>query len=102
MLKNQSNNRYSSFLWKKWHVSGDEKEDRNTEYKDLAWGTSLEVQWLGLGGSTAEGTGLILDLGTKIPQAVYHSQKKKKDLAWIRNLRNAARHLCWEQNAEMQ
>ena len=86
MLEDQSNNRYASFLQKKWHVSREEKEDRNTEYKDLAWGTSLVVQWLGLGGSTAGGAGLILDLGTKIPQAVYHSQKTNKQKIWLESV----------------
>ena len=36
------------------------------------------VQWLGLGASTAGGTGSILGRGTKIPQAMWHGQKKKK------------------------
>ena len=36
------------------------------------------VQWLGLCTFTAEGTGSVPARGTKIPQAVQHSQKKKK------------------------
>ena len=36
------------------------------------------VQWLGLLASNAGGMCSILDLGTKIPQAVGCSQKKKK------------------------
>ena len=34
------------------------------------------VQWLGLRASTAGGTGSIPGWGSKIPQAVQHSQKK--------------------------
>ena len=39
----------------------------------------MAVQWLGLHGFTAEGTGSIPGLGTKIPQAVQGSQKKKRE-----------------------
>ena len=35
------------------------------------------VQWLGLCAFTAEGPGSTPDWGTKIPQAMRHSQKKK-------------------------
>ena len=42
------------------------------------WGKSLVVQWLGLYASTAEGTGLIPRLGTKIPQAMKHWPPKLK------------------------
>ena len=38
----------------------------------------LAVQWLGLCALTAEGPGSIPGRGTKIPQAVWCSQKKKK------------------------
>ena len=41
-------------------------------------GNSLAVQWLGLGAFTAEGPGSIPGWGTKIPQAVWCRQKKKK------------------------
>ena len=41
------------------------------------WGTSLAVRWLGLSASTAGGTGSIPGRGTKIPRAVWHSQKIK-------------------------
>ena len=41
-------------------------------------GTSLAVQSLRLRASTAEGAGLIPGQGTKIPHAVWCSQKKKK------------------------
>ena len=41
--------------------------------------TSLAVQWLGLCASTALGAGLIPGRGTKIPYAVRHGQKIKKD-----------------------
>ena len=36
----------------------------------------LAVQWLGVGAFTAEGLGSIPSWGTKIPQAMWHSQKK--------------------------
>ena len=42
-------------------------------------GNSLAVQWLGLCALTAEGPGSIPDRGTKIPQAVRHSQKTTKE-----------------------
>ena len=38
---------------------------------------SLVVQQLGPCASTAEGLGSIPDLGTKIPQAAWHDQKRK-------------------------
>ena len=41
-------------------------------------GDCLAGQWLGLCISAAGGTGLISDLGTKIPQAMWLGQKKKK------------------------
>ena len=41
-------------------------------------GNSPVVQWLGLRVLTAEGLGSIPGQGTKIPQAVWHGQKKKK------------------------
>jgi len=40
---------------------------------------SLAVQWLGLHAFTAEVSGLIHGQGTKIPQAVWHGQKKKEE-----------------------
>ena len=40
----------------------------------------LEVQWLGLHSFTAEGPGSIPGWGTKIPQAAWHSPKKKSSL----------------------
>ena len=43
-------------------------------------GNSLVVQWLGLRTFTAEGAGSIPGQGIKIPQAVWHGQKKKKKL----------------------
>ena len=36
------------------------------------------IQWLGLGAFTAEGPGSIPGQGTKIPQATWRGQKKKK------------------------
>ena len=41
-------------------------------------GNSLAVQWLGLSAFIAEGPGSIPGWGMKIPQALRHSQKKKK------------------------
>ena len=41
-------------------------------------GNSLAVQWLGLSAFIAEGPGSSPSWGTKIPQALRHSQKKKK------------------------
>lgn len=38
-------------------------------------GNSLVDQWLELGIFTAKGPGSILGLGTKVPQAIEHSQK---------------------------
>ena len=45
-------------------------------------GTSLEVQWLRLGASTAEGIGLIPGLGTEIPacHVVQPKKGKRRDL----------------------
>ena len=43
-------------------------------------GTSLAVQWLGLGTFTAVALGSIPGWGTKILQDMKHSQKKKKEL----------------------
>ena len=40
-------------------------------------GNSLVVQWLGLCTFTAKGPGSVPGRGTKIPQAMQHSQKKK-------------------------
>ena len=36
------------------------------------------IQWLGLGAFTAEGPGSIPGQGTKIPQATWRGQKKKR------------------------
>ena len=47
--------------------------------KDKTPGNSLAVQGLGLPAFTAEGAGLMPGQGTKVPQAVWHGQKKKKD-----------------------
>ena len=41
-------------------------------------GNSLAVQWLGLDTFTAESVGSIPGRGTKILQAAWHGQKKKK------------------------
>ena len=48
--------------------------------KEDIGGNSLVVQWLGLQASTAGGTGLIPDQGTKISHAMRHSPKKKEDI----------------------
>ena len=49
--------------------------------KDIV-GTSLAVQWLRLHISTAGDMGLIPGEGTRIPQATWHGQKKKKKTQW--------------------
>ena len=41
-------------------------------------GNSLLVQWLGLSAFTLLGLSSISGLGTKIPQAMWRGQKKKK------------------------
>ena len=41
-----------------------------------AWRNSLVVQWLGLCALITKGWGSVPGLGTKIPQAEWHSQKK--------------------------
>ena len=46
--------------------------------KNWTLGTSLVVQWLGLGTSTVGGMALIPGQGAKIPKAVPHNQKIKK------------------------
>ena len=43
-------------------------------------GNPLAVQWLGLHTFTAMGLGSLSGQGTKIPQAMQHSQKKKKHI----------------------
>ena len=55
--------------------------------KDGPSRNSLVVQWLGLRASTAKGRGLIPGWGTKIPQAAWCGQKKKKK-RW-------AQSVCW-------
>ena len=46
--------------------------------KKINMGNSLAVQWLRLCAFTVEGLGLIPGGGTKIPQAAWRGQKKKK------------------------
>ena len=48
-----------------------------------AFGNSLVVQWLGLCAFTAEGVGSAPGWGTKIPQAMWHCQKKPKKHYWL-------------------
>ena len=48
----------------------------------------MAIQWLGLNAFTAEGPGSTPGQGTKILQAAWHSQKKKKKIkrnsdAWV-------------------
>ena len=50
-------------------------------HENTAWGSSLVAQWLGVCSFIAEGTDSIPGLGTKIPQALQHSKKKKKGLS---------------------
>ena len=49
------------------------------ETKKEQIGASLSVYWLELGTFIAQGMGLILGWETKIPQAMQHHQKKKKN-----------------------
>ena len=53
--------------------------DPRMHFKKSLPGNSLAVQWLGLCAFIAEGPGSIPGQGTKIPQAVQCSQKKKKN-----------------------
>ena len=46
----------------------------------------MAVQWLGLRALTVEGLGSIPRQGIKIPQAVWHGQKKKKKKKIVRVL----------------
>ena len=46
----------------------------------IAVGNSLAVQWLGLRAFTAEGVVSIPVWGTKIPQAMRHGQREKKNI----------------------
>ena len=56
-----------------------EEETRSKQTRFLkSKRTSLAVQWLKPLTSSAEGMGLIPDWRTKTPQAMQHSQKKKK------------------------
>ena len=48
-------------------------------FKRRKQGSSLEVQWLGLGAFIAVGPGSIPGWGTKIPQAAQSGPKKKKN-----------------------
>ena len=51
--------------------------DGHFQMKRRAQGSSLAVQWLGLHASIAGGMGSIPGWGTKIPQALRHSQKNR-------------------------
>ena len=46
------------------------------------------VQWLGLHAFIAKGTGSIPGQGTKIPQAMQHSQKTKQNKTKSKNLKH--------------
>ena len=68
-----------------WRTGKPAAVHRVTELDTTEWlnnnsffGNSLVVQWLGLHAFTAEGLGSIPCWGTKIPQAVWCSQKKKR------------------------
>ena len=57
---------------------------KRQEFKQTGhWGTSLEVQWLGLHASTAGGAGSIPGRGNKFPHAAQHGQKMKKKRALV-------------------
>ena len=49
--------------------------------KNMCWGNTLVIQWLGLCAFTAEGPDSVPGLGTKISQDA--KQKKKKKICWI-------------------
>ena len=55
----------------------------NCSTKITASRNSPEVQWLGLGTFTAENPDWTPGWGTKIPQATWHSQKKRKKNCYI-------------------
>ena len=57
--------------------------------------TSLEVQSLGFGAFMAKGPGSISGQGTKILQAVWHVQKKKK-IACLTKSKTWDRTTKWE------
>ena len=63
-----------------WIVEGFEDHIKN-----LDLGTSLVVQWLGLGAFTAMAPGSIPGRGAKIPKACSMAKKKKKEKknTWI-------------------
>ena len=50
---------------------------RGCNFKQDGHGSSLVVQWLELCAVTPEGPGSVPGWGTKIPQAAWHSQKRK-------------------------
>ena len=52
-------------------------EEKKIQLKPNKTGNSLAVQWLELQALTAEGLGSIPGWGTKIPQAMWHSQRTK-------------------------
>ena len=65
----------------------------STTKKEGNLGNSLAVQWLGLGASMAGGPGSIPGWGTKIPQATWHSQRKKEgNLADYNNMDGSRGH----------
>ena len=66
------------------------KQRLNTKSKKEYLGTSLVFQWLRSHASSVKDTGLILDQGTKIPHAGWHSQEhlKKKNRIFFNILKN--------------
>ena len=67
------------------------KKPTNNKCWGIPWGAG--VQWLGLHASIAGGMGLSPGRGTKIPQAVGCSQKKKKKTQKTNNK-------CWRGSGE--
>ena len=55
---------------------------KQCQRKKWSTGTSLVVQWLGFHASTAGGTGLTPDEGTKILRATQYGQKNKEKNKW--------------------
>ena len=67
-------------MWnlKKMQMNSFTKQKQTHRHRKQIYGNSLAVQWLGLHASTAKGTGSIPGQGTKIPQAVWCSQKTER------------------------
>ena len=56
---------------------------KKSVHENTAWGSSLVAHWLGVCSFIAEGADSIPGLGTKIPQALQHSKKKKQEERFV-------------------